>query len=117
MEETICPSRNRRNCCGRQVSAWPARCGSPATITFWSPSGDRTRKPTVQKGRMISVGDYVRRVIVGVDGSMGSLQALRHAVSQARLHDAPLAAVIGFTPPGGEFMDRKVPNPELRRWW
>ena len=66
---------------------------------------------------MISVGDYVRRVIVGVDGSMGSLQALRHAVSEARRHDAPLAAVIAFTPPGGEFVDRKVPNPELRRWW
>ena len=66
---------------------------------------------------MIAVGDYVRRVIVGVDGSMGSLQALRHAVSEARLHDAPLAAVIAFTPPGGEFVDRKAPNPQLRRWW
>jgi len=66
---------------------------------------------------MISVGDYVRRVIVGVDGSMGSLQALRHAVSEARLHEAPLSAVIAFTPPGGEFVDRKAPNPELRRYW
>jgi nucleotide-binding universal stress UspA family protein len=63
------------------------------------------------------VGDYVRRVIVGVDGSMGSLQALRHAVTEARAHDAAVCAVLAWTPPGGEGADRRGPHANLRKVW
>jgi nucleotide-binding universal stress UspA family protein len=46
----------------------------------------------------------VRRIIVGVSGSPGSLQALRHAADLARVHQAALA-------------DRSHPSPYLRRLW
>jgi nucleotide-binding universal stress UspA family protein len=60
---------------------------------------------------------YVRRVIVGVSGSAGSLQALRYAAEMARSEAAMLAPVLAWTPPGGELADRRAPCPELRRVW
>jgi nucleotide-binding universal stress UspA family protein len=60
---------------------------------------------------------YVRRVIVGVSGSAGSLQALRFAAEMARSDEAVLAPVLAWTPPGGEIADRRAPCPELRRAW
>ncbi len=60
---------------------------------------------------------YVRRVIVGVSGSAGSLQALRYAAEMARCDNAVLAPVLAWTPPGGEIADYRAPCPELRRAW
>jgi nucleotide-binding universal stress UspA family protein len=60
---------------------------------------------------------YVRRVIVGISGSAGSLQALRYAAELARCDDAVLAPVLAWIPPGGELADRRVPSPELRKAW
>lgn len=51
------------------------------------------------------------RVIVGVDGSPGSLEALRYALGQARLLDATLIPVLAWMPPGGEVAARRVPAP------
>ena len=59
----------------------------------------------------------VRRVIVGVSGSPGSLQALRHAADLARSDDAPLVPVLAWTPPGGDLADRRHPSPYLRQIW
>jgi nucleotide-binding universal stress UspA family protein len=59
----------------------------------------------------------VRRIFVGVHGSVGSLHALRRAVDEARLRDAVLYSVNAWTPPGGETLDRRVPEPHLRRVW
>jgi len=60
---------------------------------------------------------YARRVIVGVSGSAGSLQALRYAAEMARSEYAVLAPVLAWTPPGGELADRRSPCQDLRRAW
>jgi nucleotide-binding universal stress UspA family protein len=60
---------------------------------------------------------YARRVIVGVSGSAGSLQALRYAAELARAENALLAPVLAWTPPGGELADRRAPCPPLRSAW
>ena len=59
----------------------------------------------------------VRRVVVGVSASPGSLPALRYAESVARREDAPLIAVYAWVPPGGELADRRYPSAHLRRFW
>jgi nucleotide-binding universal stress UspA family protein len=59
----------------------------------------------------------VRRVIVGVHGSMGSLQALRYAANEARQRRVPLVPVIAWVPPGGDLAERGHPSPYLRRVW
>jgi nucleotide-binding universal stress UspA family protein len=59
----------------------------------------------------------VRRVIVGVSGSPGSLRALRYAQHLARDFDATLVPVLAWLPPGGDLADRRTPNEELRRIW
>ena len=59
----------------------------------------------------------VRRVVVGVHGSLGSLQALRLAAEEARERHAPLVAVIAWTPPGGDLAERSHPSPYLRQIW
>jgi nucleotide-binding universal stress UspA family protein len=59
----------------------------------------------------------VRRVIVGVHGSLGSLQALRHAADEARLRNVPLLAVIAWVPPGGDLAERRHSSPYLRKIW
>ncbi len=59
----------------------------------------------------------VRRIIVGVHGSLGSLQALRYAADEARQRDVPLLAVTAWVPPGGEMADRRSPSAYLRMVW
>jgi nucleotide-binding universal stress UspA family protein len=59
----------------------------------------------------------VRRVVVGVHGSLGSLQALRYAADESREREVPLVPVIAWVPPGGEFADRSHPSPYLRKVW
>jgi nucleotide-binding universal stress UspA family protein len=59
----------------------------------------------------------MRRVIAGVDGSLGSLQALRYASEEARERDALLVAIIAWVPPGGELAERRYPSPYLRHIW
>ena len=48
----------------------------------------------------------VRRIVVGVHGSLGSLQALRYATEEARARKVPLVPVIAWVPPGGTFRAR-----------
>jgi nucleotide-binding universal stress UspA family protein len=59
----------------------------------------------------------VRRVVVGVHGSLGSLQALRYAAEEARERNVPLVPVIAWIPPGGDLAERRHPSPYLRRVW
>jgi nucleotide-binding universal stress UspA family protein len=59
----------------------------------------------------------VRRVVVGVHGSLGSLQALRYAAQEARERKVPLVPVIAWIPPGGDLAERSHPSPYLRRVW
>ena len=59
----------------------------------------------------------VRRIIVGVHGSLGSLQALRYAADEARQRQVPLVAVIAWIPPGGDLAERRHSSPYLRKIW
>lgn len=59
----------------------------------------------------------VGRVFVGVDGTPGSLQALRHALGFARVYAAPLIPVLAWQPPGGETQTRMHEVPELQLEW
>ena len=59
----------------------------------------------------------VRRVIVGVSGTPGSLPALRYAEKAARRDDAPLIAVHAWIPPGGDLAERRCPSSYLRQAW
>jgi len=59
----------------------------------------------------------VRRIIVGVHGSLGSLQALRYAAEDARQRNVPLVAVIAWIPPGGDLAERRNSSPYLRKIW
>ena len=59
----------------------------------------------------------VRRIIVGVHGSLGSLQALRYAADEARQRNVPLLAVTAWIPPGGDLAERRHSSPYLRKIW
>ena len=59
----------------------------------------------------------VRRIVVGVHGSLGSLQALRWAADEAQERQVPLVPVIAWIPPGGDLAERSHPSPYLRRVW
>jgi len=59
----------------------------------------------------------VRRIIVGVHGSLGSLQALRYAADEARERSVPLLAVTAWVPPGGDMAERRHSSPYLRKIW
>lgn len=52
---------------------------------------------------------------MGVNGSPGSLEALRFALGQARLLDATLVPVLAWVPPGGEVASRRAPAPQHTR--
>lgn len=58
----------------------------------------------------------VGRVVVGVHGTPGSLQALRFAVGHARAFGAALFPVIAWEPPGGDSASRHFP-PFLTDAW
>jgi nucleotide-binding universal stress UspA family protein len=64
-----------------------------------------------------SIVGAVRRIVVGVHGSLGSLQALRWAAQEARERSVPLVPVIAWVPPGGDLTERSHPSPYLRRLW
>ena len=55
------------------------------------------------------------RVVVGVDGSAGSLEALRYALGQARRLDATLIPVYAWQLPGGEVAARRAPSASYAR--
>jgi nucleotide-binding universal stress UspA family protein len=59
----------------------------------------------------------VRRIVVGVHGSLGSLQALRWAAEEAGERQVPLVPVIAWIPPGGDLAERSHPSLHLRRVW
>lgn len=59
----------------------------------------------------------VRRIFVGVHGTLGSLQALRYAADEARRRNVPLVPVLAWLPPGGDLAERRNPSPYLRRVW
>lgn len=59
----------------------------------------------------------VRRIIVGVHGTLGSLQALRYAADEARDRSVPLLAVTAWVPPGGDLAERRNSSPYLRKLW
>ncbi len=59
----------------------------------------------------------VHRIVVGVHGSLGSLQALRWAAEEARERHVPLVPVIAWVPPGGDLAERSHPTLYLRRVW
>ena len=59
----------------------------------------------------------VRRIIVGVHGSLGSLQALRFAADETRQRNVPLLAVAAWIPPGGDLAERRHSSPYLRKIW
>jgi nucleotide-binding universal stress UspA family protein len=59
----------------------------------------------------------VRRILVGVDGSPGSLQALRYAADEARRREVPLVPIIAWLPPGGDLAERRNPSLHLRKLW
>ena len=61
--------------------------------------------------------DSGQRVVVGVTGSVGNLQALRYAAAEARRRETPLLAVHAWVPPGGEMAERQCAVPELRQVW
>lgn len=58
----------------------------------------------------------VGRVIVGVHGSPGSLQALRFAVEAARRFDVMLHPVIAWQAPGGDSAHRRYPAYLVDEW-
>jgi len=59
----------------------------------------------------------VRRIVVGVHGTLGSLQALRRAAAEAKQRNLPLLPVIAWQPPGGDLAERSHPSPDLRKLW
>ena len=63
------------------------------------------------------VGGSVPRIFVGVHGSVGSLHALRAAVAQARADGGVVYSVVAWSAPGGDMLDRRVPEPHLRSVW
>src|SRR6266436_8764500 len=67
--------------------------------------------------REASTVPTVRRIIIGVHGSPGSLQALRFASDEARQRSVPLLAVTAWVPPGGDMAERRHPSPYLRKIW
>jgi len=57
------------------------------------------------------------RVVVGVNGSEGSLAALHRAAEEARRRDAVLVPVLVWHPVGGEMAYRSHPCPPLLKQW
>jgi nucleotide-binding universal stress UspA family protein len=59
----------------------------------------------------------MRRIVIGVHGSLGSLQALRWAADEAQQRQVPLVPIIAWVPPGGDMAERSHPSPYLRQLW
>ena len=56
-----------------------------------------------------------RLIFAGVNGSPGSVRALRYAADLARQHGGILVPVLAWVPPGGDRAERTAPDPELRQ--
>ncbi|MBH1934512.1 universal stress protein [Streptomyces sp. AV19] len=64
------------------------------------------------------MSETVERVVVGVDGSAGSVAALRQGAREAARHGAVLCPVFAWSPPGGEAADAVNPAPaDVRAHW
>ncbi len=63
------------------------------------------------------VGGNCPRIFVGVHGSVGSMHALRAAVAEARRLGGVVHSVLAWSAPGGDMLDRRVPEPGLRTVW
>ncbi|MEV8474393.1 universal stress protein [Streptomyces sp. NPDC051173] len=64
------------------------------------------------------MSQMVKRVVVGVDGSAGSVAALKQGAQEAARHGAALCPVLAWTPPGGEAADAMYPAPsDIRAHW
>ncbi len=60
----------------------------------------------------------VERVVVGVDGSEGSIAALEQAAQESLRHGAQLCPVLAWSPPGGESCYAVHPAPPyVHRQW
>lgn len=57
------------------------------------------------------------RVVVGVSGTISSLEALRVGAAEARRTGRELLVVLAWTPPGGELGYRRMPVPDLLKLW
>ena len=57
----------------------------------------------------------VRRVVVGVSGSIANVPALRVAVDRAQAFGVPLVAVLAWSPVGGELAYQCRPCPPILR--
>ncbi|WP_308299591.1 universal stress protein [Streptomyces sp. CJ_13] len=55
--------------------------------------------------------EAVRRVVVGVTGTPGSMSALHRAAAEARVRDAELRVVLAWQSPGGELGSRNGLGP------
>ncbi|WP_052286429.1 universal stress protein [Streptomyces sp. 769] len=58
---------------------------------------------------MMNTTNAVRRVVVGVNGSVGSSRALRRAADEARRHHAQLCPVMIYSSPQGDYIDMLWP--------
>ncbi|GAA0401092.1 universal stress protein [Streptomyces luteireticuli] len=64
------------------------------------------------------MSETIERVVVGVDGSAGSVAALRQGAREAARHGAVLCPVFAWSPPGGEAADAVNPAPaDVRAHW
>lgn len=88
------------------LSAWATILAGPVAMCS-----------TVADGVRVAMSGWGGRVIVGVSGSAGSLQALRRAVVEARLREAELWSVLAWIPPGGENLNRRHPDGYLLGLW
>jgi nucleotide-binding universal stress UspA family protein len=64
------------------------------------------RSSTVEERRSV-----MSTVVVGVDGSKGSIEALRHAIEEARMHDASLKVVSAWHVPAMLYESGWAPLP------
>jgi nucleotide-binding universal stress UspA family protein len=80
--------------------------GSVATVAT-----HRAKGPTIAVRGDLPTSTHLDRVVVGVDGSSGSLRALRWAAAEARLAEAGLTVVHAWNDPG---FDAEVSLAETR---
>src|SRR5664279_5355416 len=80
-------------------------------------SSDILRRPMEPAHRVrstpIESAPPVRRVVVGVSGSLANLAAPHAAARLARRCEATLVAVYAWAPPGGEVAYRRAPSKPL----
>src|SRR6266550_2913273 len=100
-------TRGRTCAGGRAMTHQQPRGPRPGPGGVAEPCGHR-RSVTVPGGPL---------VVAGVSGSPGSVHALRYAADLARRHGAALVPVLAWVPPGGDLLEHKYPDPELRRLW